>query len=142
MLQGAWANLLKPMAVDQVIKADKKPAQASPSSAVGPKRMLSKCEREDLRAKAIQQKKMEKELKEKEKAEREAKKAEKESMPKKALSAYMIYGNENRARIKEANPEASQPDLSKSSPSQFAQALKDASLLRPVRVERGQAQAD
>jgi len=87
MLQGAWANLLKPMAVDQVIKADKKPAQASPSSAVGPKRMLSKCEREDLRAKAIQQKKMEKELKEKEKAEREAKKAEKEKPAKASKKA-------------------------------------------------------
>ena len=112
MLSGAWANLLKPMAVDSVVKGSKKASQASPSSAVGPKRLLSKCEKEDLRAKAAEQKAIEKAQKQKEREEKEAKKAEKEGMPKKALSSYMIFTNEKRAEIKEANPEASPPEIS------------------------------
>jgi hypothetical protein len=104
MLAGGWGNLLKPMAVDAPIKAGKKASQASPSSAVGPKRMLSKCEREDQKVKALEEKKLAKELKEKEKAEKDAR-------PKGALSAYLIFCKENRERLKEANADISQPDL-------------------------------
>ena len=57
MLSGGWANLLKPMAVDKVVEGTKKPSQASPASRVGPKRFLSKCEKEDLRLKAAAEKK-------------------------------------------------------------------------------------
>lgn len=119
MLAGAWANLLKPMAVDKVVEGSKKASQASPASAVGPKRFLSKCEKEDLRLKTLAEKKVQAELKQKEKEEREAKKAEKEAMPDKPKSAYMIFSTERREAMKEANPEATPPELSTRCPHHY-----------------------
>ena len=45
------------------------------------------------------------------KAEKEAARQAKQAEPRKPLSAYIIYGNEHRVRVREANPDATVTEL-------------------------------
>ena len=63
------------------------------------------------RAKAKAEKEAEKEAKLAEREAKAARKAAREAEPKKPLSAYIIYTNEHRQRVKEENPEATVTEL-------------------------------
>ena len=108
-LSGAWANLLKPKALEEVANAGKKTKTFGLSPSTVSK--MSKCEREDLRAKQAAEKAAEKAKKDAElaekKAAKESDKAEKdaekeEKTAKKELSKMEKLHNKEQKEVSAA----------------------------------------
>ena len=92
--------------------------KAAEKAAIAEAKALAKAEKEAEKAEKEAEKEAERQEASRVRAEKAARKAEKEAArqakqaePRKPLSAYIIYGNEHRVRVREANPDATVTEL-------------------------------